>query len=280
MLSEIILTIILLIALVIASIQDIKKREVEDYLPYTLIILSIIFLIINSIKNHTLTNWIIPLITFGVFIIVALLLYHSRQWGGGDAKMLMALGISLPAYPQFLTSIFNPNLNLPFPLILFINICLCGAIYGILYFTFLTLKHKIKIKIKNSIKLLSITASCILLILTILAPRIIKLPLLLLTLLTFLYPYITKMSKQVQKQILTQTIPISKLTEGDWLAKSIIKNKKTLISKNTTGITQEDINKIKKAKIKKVVVKYGIPFIPSFLLGVLLSLILGNLFLI
>jgi len=69
----------------------------------------------------------------------------------------------------------------------------------------------------------------------------------------------------------------SQLTEGDWVQNNIYKNKKLLYKVNPYGIDLKSINILKKAKIKQVLVKEGIPFIPSFLIGTIITLILGNI---
>ena len=70
-------------------------------------------------------------------------------------------------------------------------------------------------------------------------------------------------------------IPANKLTEGDWIVKSVkIKNK--IIKPSVHGLSKEEISFLKKAK-KQVIVKYGLPFIPIFLLSVICSLFFGNL---
>jgi len=41
-------------------------------------------------------------------------------------------------------------------------------------------------------------------------------------------------------------------------------------------INKKDLRKLKELNIKKVLVKDGIPFIPPFLIGTILALIIGN----
>ena len=83
--------------------------------------------------------------------------------------------------------------------------------------------------------------------------------------------------KSVEKSCMYEKISTSKLTEGDWIAEDIYKNKKLFLSKNNIGVTKEQINFIKKIK-KEILVKNGLPFVPSFLIAVIISLILGNIF--
>ena len=76
---------------------------------------------------------------------------------------------------------------------------------------------------------------------------------------------------------MNKTIPLSKVTEGDWLTENVYKNKKLILSKNLPGLTLQDIKRLKSLKIKQVKIKYGMPFIPSFLIAFIISLIIGSL---
>ena len=67
-------------------------------------------------------------------------------------------------------------------------------------------------------------------------------------------------------------IPVNKLVEGDWVLEEVKVGKKVLVAAKY-GITKEQIAELKKAKVKRVLVKEGIPFVPSFLLAYILALI-------
>jgi len=278
MLISFILAILLLTYLIIASVYDIKTREVPNWLPYSLIPLAFILKIIQSIISHSLSPLFYTVVTFAIFWAISLLFYHTKQWGGGDAKMFMTIGAALPTYPKYLLQHLTPNLNFPFPLILIINILIAGSFYGIIYFLFIAAKNQIKIKISRKIRIFTLITVMLLLILIIISPPETKLPLLLLMVLTAIFPYITKLSRVIQKKYFIKQIPLPKVTEGDWLAKDVYKNKKLLIKKTIPGLTLQHIQKLKKYKIKTVYIQYGIPFLPPLFLGTLLSLLIGNLF--
>lgn len=278
MLIEIIPAILLLIYLVIASVQDIKTREVSDFFAYTLIPISFIISIIISIAEKSAAPIITTSITFIVFWLLAVVLYRAKQWGGGDAKMFMAVGASLSAYPQPLLHYFSPNLPFPFPIIIFVNLLIAGSFYGIIYFMILSAKHNISIKMNKWVTIGVTLLSILILSSSLVAPPQVLVPVFMLAFLVFIAPYITKLSKVIQKKCFIKTIPLNKLTEGDWIDKNIYKNNKLLLSKNIPGISLEEIEMLKRNNIKQVSVRYGIPFIPPFLISVLISLILGSLF--
>lgn len=77
-----------LLALGIASYWDIKKKEIPDWVNFSLMgsgILTIIFTL-----NFP------ALLSFGLTLILGNLAYHYKVWGGGDTKLLMALGSIIP----------------------------------------------------------------------------------------------------------------------------------------------------------------------------------------
>ena len=76
----------------------------------------------------------------------------------------------------------------------------------------------------------------------------------------------------------------SELTEGDWIIEDIIINKKFIAGKKDLGVSKEQIKELtsffKEGKIKHVTIKTGIPFIPSFLISLLITYFAGNIFLL
>ena len=73
-----------------------------------------------------------------------------------------------------------------------------------------------------------------------------------------------------------------KITEGDWIVEDVIVDNKRICGPKDLGIEKEQIKELlrlkSRNKIKTVLVKYGIPFIPSFLLAFLFSWIFDNFF--
>jgi hypothetical protein len=72
--------------------------------------------------------------------------------------------------------------------------------------------------------------------------------------------------------MLVKEISTSKLVPGDWIYEKIKVGKKTIKPK-ITGLNEKDIALIKKYK-KKIKVKDGVPFTPSFLLALVLLIYL------
>ena len=280
---DILLIIIAVIWLTFASVSDLKTREVPDWISFSLTIIAVAFLLIQIINQKNYKLLINPLIFGIIFTVIAFAMYYTKQWGGGDTKLLIPLGIIFSSYPEKLLNYLNPTLNMQFPIILLINIFVIGTIYSLLYSFYLAIKNKEKF-VKEFKKNESKTAKIIGMILAvvlIIAAIFLQSPknvlFLLLSLLVLITPYLLAFVKSVEKSCMLEKISTSKLTEGDWVIEDIYHNKKLILSKNNLGVTKNEIEIIKKIK-RKILVKNGLPFIPSFLIAVIISLIFGNLF--
>ncbi|MFT4302963.1 MAG: prepilin peptidase [Candidatus Woesearchaeota archaeon] len=279
---EIIATIIALSVLIVGSITDLKKREVADFINYGLFFSAIALRLIFA----TITlDYMIILSGFAGFIltlIIALTMFYAGQWGGGDAKMIMGLGIlfGLPIIPYELWALWNS------PLIAFIiNMIIAGSIFGLIWSIVAALKNKDKFiktwkdenKNTKNIKLISLALSLILLISSFIIheARTIILPIIMLLI---LIPYMHTFAKSVEKSSMIMILNPKQITEGDWIEKEIKHKGKYICGPKDLGITKKQIALLKKLKINKIPVKIGIPFIPAFLLGYIMVLIFGNFF--
>ena len=90
-------------------------------------------------------------------------------------------------------------------------------------------------------------------------------------LLFFLFPFLYTYAKTIEKECFIWEVNWDKVTVGDWLVEEVKIGKKK-ISPYWEGLSEEEVKMIRKAR-KKVKIKYGIPFIPSFFLGFVLLLI-------
>ena len=105
------------------------------------------------------------------------------------------------------------------------------------------------------------------------------------TLLFILIPllYLTMtVIRAVEKTAFIKAVPPQKLTEGDWLSEPVIVDKKVIVDTGYSGVTKQEIARLialnAQGKIKKVVMRIGIPFVPSFLAGYVITIMVGNWF--
>jgi Flp pilus assembly protein protease CpaA len=287
---ELIILLIGLAALIIASYTDIRTREVPDYLSACVIVAAIGLRLLHSFFNNDWWFFLHGLISFGIFIAIAMILFYSGQWGGGDAKLLMALGAVFATYPAILQNYFSPVLNFYFPIVLLLNILVIGAIYSLVYgITLAGLHHKDflrdfkKIRDKKKIKRMRYCVfilSGALLIAAVFVPDfILKLVFVTCAFVVFLAIHLWLFAKTIETCCMVKKTPVSKLTEGDWIAEEVYHRKKQICGPKDLGIEMDQIKLLKKHRIRHVLVKKGIPFVPGMLCAIVFTLIFGNLFL-
>jgi len=275
--------IIALLLLSIGSYTDIKTREVPDWLNFSLIGIGFGIAILGSLIFNTWNYIIYATAGFLLCLLISLLMFYTGQWGGGDSKMIMGIGALMGL------NIFNINYT-SFSLISFlINILFVGAFYGLFWSVILSIKNRKKFakQAKKTILRSKIINYTLLIISIILISAVVltkdfllkTIPFLalMLILMYYLYHYI----KIVEKVCMIKYVKPDQLTEGDWIAKDIKIKNKVIASPKDLGISLKQIKLLKKLekqnKIKKVLIKEGIPFVPSFLIAYITALIFGNL---
>ena len=124
-----------LIAIIFATVEDLKKSEISNWINFSLIIFALGFRFFYSLFSLNDFNFFYQgLIGLGIFFVLGNFLYYGHVFAGGDAKLMIALGAILP-----LSLDFSHNLNIFF---LFLLLFLfSGALYGIIMSTYLCIKN-------------------------------------------------------------------------------------------------------------------------------------------
>lgn len=278
-----ILSAITFAGLIIATFTDLKTREVPDWLSYGLIGIGLGLSLIFSIIYWNFWLFVNSLAGFILFLIIALVMFYAGQWGGGDSKVLMGLGALIGFDVRFA--------RFPFILVFLVNILLIGAVYGLIWSLalmfrnfksffkeFRKVSHRIEI---TRLRIYAIIFAFFMLIMFLLNRKsfigFLFLALLLMALVTF---YLWIFVKAIEKACMIKSITPDKLTEGDWIVKDIHYKGKYICGPKDLGIEKKQIKGLVKlyklGKIKKVLIKEGIPFVPSFLIAYVFSLIFGN----
>lgn len=283
---EIFLISIVLVWLIFATLSDIKTKEIPNWLNFSLIIFSILVYSLISLKSKSVFPLLYSVITFITFFIIGSIMYYSKQWGGGDAKLLAALGAALPVYPEILKRYFTPKFETAFfPTTIILNIIITGAIYGIIILLIKIIQNrKVFLQELKSITkryrklgtLLLIISIFVLIIsyFTINNYQIKILGISLGILIIFLF-FLMIIIKAAEASSMYKVIPVSKLREGDWVSKKITINSHVIYEPRAAGISKEQIEEIKK-HFKEIEIKEGIVFMPTFLIAVIISLTIGN----
>lgn len=271
--ADILLTIIAFLGLSIASIIDIKTREIPNWLNFSMIAVALSIRLMHSILTAEWFYILYGLLGFTSMFLIGNLMYYTKQWGGGDSKLLFALGAIFATKPYFVK-----NFPVPFLAVIFIGIIVVGFFYSFIYSLILAFKNKTKFikEIKDliheyrKIRLLSTTIAILIAISSLFLQFYLRPLMLSVAAILIFSVYWIIFAKAVESACLTKFIPISKLTEGEWIVDEKIR-KKFKISK--LGIEKKQIEEIKKAKIKEVLIKEGIPFAPSFLIALILIIL-------
>ncbi len=273
------------IGLLIGTYTDIRTREVPDWVNYGLIGAGLSLGLLYSVIFSEWSYIVNSLIGFGVFFLVAVIMFYTGQWGGGDSKMVMALGALIGIDISFK--------EFPFLIGFFINMLLIGAVYGIVWSFVLAFKNRNKFlrevkkrltskKIMLTRRLLLISSFIILVSVFFIEDFFLKITMFHLALIIFSTFYLWIFIKAVEKTSMLKYVKPAELTEGDWIEKDVFVDGKRICGKKDLGIEKKQIRKLiqfyKKKKVNKILIKEGIPFIPSFLIAFIVTLLFGNVF--
>ena len=283
--SYLIILFLTTVSLIVASIFDIKTREVPDLLNYGLIFAGIGLRFIYSAVTFDWSFLLAGLAGLGVFFALALILFYAGQWGGGDSKLLMGMG-ALFGIKFNLNSFFENSVD-NFIINFIINMFIAGAIYGFIWSSGLLIIHRKKFsaafleKIHDkNIKIMKIVMFGIVFLLLIGAilarDSVYNIILFAFAIIVYLTFYLWLFVKTIETVCMIKKIPPNKLTEGDWIANEVYVHGKYICGPKDLGIEKDQIVRLKKLKVRFVLVKEGIPFIPSFLFGFIITLVFGN----
>lgn len=245
--------------IIFAVIQDFRKREVANWLNFSLIAFALAYKAFYANYTNNYEFFLFGLLGFAVCFVLANAFYYGRVFAGGDAKLLMALGVIWP-YGSYISVVI---LSLVFVILLL----LLGAIYSLIYSIVLMIKNR-KVfgkEFRSRFRWNYLTISTIIgIVLSFLTHDAITK--LIVILFFLLLPILFFALKSLDKCMI-KLIEAKNLSEGDWLYQKVKVGKKT-IETSVHGLSWKDIELLRKYN-KKVLIKEGIPFTPAFLLAFL-----------
>ena len=271
-----------LIFLVFATIQDFKKKEIANWLNFSLIIFALGFRFFYSLFYGNYNFFYQGLIGFGIFFLLGNFLYYGKMFAGGDAKLMIALGAVLPL-PVSLMS------NLQFFTIFLLVFLFIGALYSLIGAVFFSIKNFKNFR-KEFLRQITKNKKAVI-VFTLLSVIIAffgfyNVFLFFLGVFIFILVYLYLYVKAVDEACMVKQINVGDLSEGDWLYKTIKVGAKEIKPK-WEGLTKTQIALIERNR-KKILIRKGIAFTPVFLISFLIlfylfkagswSVILLNLF--
>jgi len=261
-----VMLVLLFFGLLIAAIRDLQIREVPDTVSYGLIVVGLLGGLLTAILTRNVFTFYEHFAGFVVGALLGLFMYYTRQWGGGDAKLIMGVGAIL--------GLSFTNLRFFEYLILLI---LGGALYGMLYTIGLAIRHRktfvkgfkqvIRTKRVHRLRMFLVSFGILLFVGMFFTTYPLKLILGFAIVGLYLIAYSWICMRVIENDIMTKTYPVGKLTEGDWLVEDVKHRGKVIVTPLNTGITKAQIAILKKKKVKTVIVREGIPFVPSFVIA-------------
>ena len=249
-----------------AVFQDLKSKEVSNWLNFSLLTIGLGYRTIYSIYQMDYNFIILGFFGVGLFFVLGNLFYYAGVFGGGDAKLLISYGVLLPYSNYREVFVFG----LGFIFILFF----IGAIYSLIISFFYAYRNK-RIFIKSfrnyfNLKLFSLILVIAVILLFISLIYFILLIMSLIVYLVFAYAFsVDKCMISLKKS--------EELKEGDWILDDI-KVGRSLIKKSVHGLSLKDIEILKKHK-KSIYIKGGVAFVPVFFISFLIMVFFyGTLF--
>ncbi len=249
-----------IIWIIFAVIQDFRKREVDNIWNFSLIAFVLAYR--ASVSAYSGNYWFLVngILGLVIFLILGNLFYYARLFAGGDAKLVIALG-------TILSLDYNWLINFKIFGMFILLFLVTGSIYVLFWSFFLVFRNWNRFR-KEFVKqcknykalfFIAIIFALLWILFSFIQPMLI-----LIAIVIFLFPILFVFSKSVEESCMIKSTAPDKVTEGDWLYEDIIVNGKK-ISANWEGVSNEELKSIKKYYRRKILIKQGIPFTPSFL---------------
>jgi len=258
-----------LVYLIFAVVQDLRTREIANWISFSLIIFALGFRFFYSLfVKGEFSFFYQGLIGLGIFFILGNLFYYGKVFAGGDAKLMISLGTILPLSSFFLLNVQTFfNFLLVFLFAGFLYILIASTVLCLKNFTKFRKEFSRQLKKNKKFVIVVIFLSVIFLLLGFV--NIIFLFFgLIFSFTYFLFLY----SKTIDEVCMVRQIQTEHLREGDWLY-SDLRMGKNIIKANWDGLTKEDIKQIRK-KFKTIKIRQGIPFSPNFLISFIIFILL------
>jgi Flp pilus assembly protein protease CpaA len=254
----------------IASYFDLKTGEIPDKFTVGLIVAALAMRAVLSPLIGDFTYLFDGMVVGAIFFAFGALLFYTGGWGGGDAKLIAGIGAALGGflYPSIIanTGLFPEFFGI------FISLSIVAIPYSLIYAFILSLRKPevfslCKKRIVKNWMVLSIVLIASIALFFIF-PFHTPITLLLISFLPLFYLIII-FSRSVEEIAMQKEIPVSELQEGDMVVEDVmIKGKKIASKRDMDGLSKEALETIKKSKIKKVKIKWGIRFAPAFPLAI------------
>ena len=264
----------------LAGYWDLKTTEFPDWLPYAVIILS---LLVRGAYSWMLGDiWIVlnSVIVGMVFLGFGLALYYIKQWGDGDAWLLGAMGFLFPTAPGSFVPLMSSAFL--FPMALLFNFFVLAFAYLVVYAVALGVKDRDVLRefsqsFKGQAPMVGImtimfSAACLFVVAFLsfgfgmplpAVSHILLLPAAILGLLVFV-----QYGQYIEKNMFKRQISVKDLKVGD-----------VPVGEKFRVIDQKEVSMLKK-RGGKIWIKEGVRLSPVFVITLLVTFFYGSLLLV
>ena len=254
-----------LVWLLFATVYDLKKREVPNWLNFSFIAFALAYRAFYSAYFYNWMFLVFGLLGFLGFFVLGNIFYYARLFGGGDAKLLMGLGIILP-FEKWGDFAFG---GLGFVMVFF----LVGALYSLIYSVFLAFVNQARFgkefeKNLGNRRYWTIIPAVLAILLALFYVLAIPFSLWVISLIVSVLFFFLFIYLKAVDSCMVRLVSPGKLTEGDWIVEDIQLNG-SVVRKTVHGLSLSDIAKLRKAK-RRVLVKEGVPFVPAIFIAFLM----------
>lgn len=254
------------VGILVAGLQDLRRREVDNWLNLFLLVSGFIFIFYKAIFEGDAS--IIFQSGFALVIMFSVMnvFYYGRVFAGGDAKLLVAMTVFFIGV-NFNITLVNMGIFLFF-------LMFSGSIYGLVYSFVLYYKNKEKVnkEIRKGFDNLWVRYAIIIGV-VLFALSYIEWFFLMFSVFFLVFPVLYVFAKGLENVSMVKEISGKELREGDWLVDDIKVKGKT-INADWDGLSLEDIELLRKKK--KVKIKEGLPFVPAFFIAFLIYILLKD----
>ncbi len=259
-------SIVILILIGIAVYVDMKKKEIPDTVNIIIAFSALLLRAIFSLEFGCMLfieGVLGGLVLFGA----GYFLYRLSQWGGGDVKLLGAIGCFTGL------GIWEKIFSFPSSFIFVILLILASGAYGFSVLLYYSIK-----KTKKTYFIILILTALIFLIMSFVLKNNIVFVFASLIMISSVAIFVYEITQI--KDIFFKKIRLLDLREGDWVINKIKIGRKTYYTPKYDGIDQKDIDKIKKVVKRKkkynlkTTIKEGIALAPAFFIAFIVYIII------
>ena len=276
----------------VGAAWDLRTTEIPDEIPYAMIAIALALYGWQSYTEGSLLPLAYSVGVGGAFFAFGYVMYRIGQWGGGDAKLLAAVGCLMPFFVSGVLSelaaagvtIFQGvHTIFPFPLSYFFNVFFVGAAYMMVYAAYIASRNRDVLSafgrdVKATSRVFLAAAATLFVAFAAINFMLYKsfgmrLDAAALVSNSLLPVFATagvflvwRFARAVENVGFRRSVPLSRLRVGD-----VLEN-----SKVWEGMTAADIKRIRKSGKKAVRIKEGVRFAPAFPLALLFTLYAGD----